>query len=333
MAMIDVEAKLGELAAGQWGLFTTPQAQDVGVSRAQLSRLAIAGALLRLAHGVYAQRGSTDTRLLDLRAAWLATDPTRTAGERLADGADGVVVSHASATAIYGFGDLTADRHEFTTARRKQTRRDDVRFHRTTLTSDEVTIHDGLPVTTVEHTIVDLLSDGHDGEHVAAVLADAVRARMVDTDQLAEALMPFAARFGQDNGDGRGALTHLLDLGGAQDQVVAGELAAVARSQNQTLAELVGGWLTTQSTMARLAAAGQALQAASLPHIDPAILDAINSATRLDPAMLEAVAQAGTVSGRLDPQATPTIASAQRAALARAEARSPDERAPSETET
>jgi hypothetical protein len=250
MQAVEVEVVLAELAAGQWGLFTAQQARQVGVSRVRLSRLTQAGALLRLAHGVYALRGAAGGRHLELRAAWLGVEPSHAASDRLTDGASGVVVSHASAADLYGFGDLDADRHEFTASMRKQTRRPDVRFHRAFLSATEITLRDGLPVTTPGRLIMDLLADGHDGGHVAGVLADAVRARAIVVADLPERLAPFAARFGHDAGDGQGLVDELLDLGGVLDLVVADQLSDIARADNKSLAELVSTAVGSQALAA-----------------------------------------------------------------------------------
>ena len=235
---IGAELALAELSAGQWGLCTAPQARNAGVSRRQLVRLAEVGLLRRLAHGLYALRGAgAEDRLLELRAAWLGLEPTRTASERLADGPAGAVVSHASAADLYGFGDLTADQHEFTLSQRKQTRRLDIRLHRGTVGADDITLIEGLPVTKPERIVVDLLKAGHDGEHVAGVLAGAIRARSIDIGQLAPRLAPFATRFEFAAHDGRGLLGHLLELGGVSDQVLADELISIARAGNSSLTE------------------------------------------------------------------------------------------------
>src|SRR3954452_18018961 len=101
MQAVEVEDVLAELVAGQWGLFTAQQARQVGVSRVRLSRLTPDGALLPLAHGVYALRGAAGGRHLELRAASLGVEPSRAASDRLTDRASGVVVSHASAADLY----------------------------------------------------------------------------------------------------------------------------------------------------------------------------------------------------------------------------------------
>lgn len=230
MRAVEVEQVLAELGSGQWGLLTAVQAQRRGVNRPRLGRLVEAGVLVRLTHGVYALRGSMAAGPVELRAAWLALDPTRPAADRIADGAAGAVVSHASAAVLHGLGDLDADRHEFTAPVRKQTRRAELRLHRGRLADDEVTLHEGLPVTTVARTIVDLVAAGHDGGHVAGVLASAVRARRVDPAALAPLLAPHAARFGLPRHDGPALVAHLLDLGGVTEDVDADRVAAAARS-------------------------------------------------------------------------------------------------------
>jgi len=239
---------LADLAAGQWGLFTAPQAQHAGVSRVRLSRLTQAGVLVRLAHGTYALRGATSADRLELRAAWLGLDPTRLANDRLDDGAARAVVSHASAADLYGLGDLDADRHEFTTPSRKQSRRPDVRLHRGVLDAGDVTLHDGLPVTTPERVVVDLLAAGHDGEHVAGVLASAVRDRRVNLSRLAPRLTPFSARLGLPSRDGRRLLEHLLELGGVTELIAAERLAEAARASNRTIGDLLDSTVNTRAS-------------------------------------------------------------------------------------
>jgi hypothetical protein len=237
---------LAELASGQWGLLTTPQAEHVGVSRVQLSRLTQAGLLHRLSHGIYALRGAETSEHLEVRAAWLALDPTRMASDRLKDGPTGAVASHTSAADLYGFGDLDADHHEFIVPARKQTRRPDLRLHLGSLRDDEITLIDGLPVTKPARIVIDLLTTGHDGEHVAGVLAGAIRARAIDVSQLAPCLAPFAARLGFAAHDWQGLLDHLLELGGVADQVFADKLVEAAQASNNSLAEWLNSSVTSQ---------------------------------------------------------------------------------------
>lgn len=214
-------AVVSQLAAGQWGLLTTAQAQRVGVSRLQLARLADAGVLERVEHGVYATTAVANEHQT-LRAAWLALDPARTAEERLADPITAGVVSHTSAAALHRLGDLLDDTPEITLPERKQTRRG-TRLHRAVLTDADVTIVDGLPTTTEERTVADLLRDGHDGEHIAQILGEGTRRGVIDLEDLAVRLESSARRYGQP--DGRALVEHLLDLVGLSPAALVRELA------------------------------------------------------------------------------------------------------------
>ena len=201
--------RLAEVAARQWGLLTTRQSGLAGVSAQSVAKLADNGILERLSHGVYRLAGAAPDPRDELRAAWLSLDPARTAGERLNDDPP-EVVSHRSAAAVLGYGDLDANRHEFTVATRRQSRRPEIRFHRGTLAAGEWNIVDGLPVTTATVTIRDLAGARLDGDHLAGVLRDAVLAGGAHPHDLAAALRPHAHTYGAPLGDGRELVRRLL---------------------------------------------------------------------------------------------------------------------------
>src|SRR5664280_1845313 len=197
--MTNVVARASHIAAGQWGLLTTAQAVHEGISRLQLARLADAGVLQRVGRGVYATTSSAGEHL-SLRAAWLALDPAHTAELRLVNPIAAGVVSHASAAGLHQLGDLLDDQHEFTLAQRKQTARGGIRIHRGDLLEQDVTVVEGLPVTTVERTIADLLRAGHDPEHVAQIIGQGARRGVIDLTDLAVHLEPLARRHNQPDG-------------------------------------------------------------------------------------------------------------------------------------
>lgn len=194
---------LEELGASQWGLITTAQAQAYGVSRVTLGRLREAGMVHPLRRGVYALPSSGQGPLQDLRAAWLATNPAVLAEDRFqrtGESFDEVVVSHLSAAAVHGLGDVMPTHHEFTTPRRRTSSHPDVVFHRRTLDADELSIVDGLLVTSIERTVTDLCGPGVDLDHFAEVVRDALAHGYVDTHRLADALTPGAKRLGFSTG-------------------------------------------------------------------------------------------------------------------------------------
>jgi hypothetical protein len=202
--------RLADIAADQWGLVTRRQAERSGVSRATLQRLSAPGAPLdRVAHGIYRLAGAPIPDHVDLRAAWLQLAPDLPAWERRPEE---WVVSHRSAAALYGLGHLPADRHEFTVAGRKQSRRPDVRLHHRRLDPSEWARLRGLPVTRPSRIAADLLLDGEEPEAVAHVVADALRGAYDDPGTFSETLAPLAVRFGLRRGDGFALLRWLLDL-------------------------------------------------------------------------------------------------------------------------
>lgn len=201
------------IAEEQWGLCTRGQALDAGVATSSLARLLRDGFLERVAHGVYRVRGGAEPDHVQLRAAWLQLDPAVPAWERLRDPAV-ALVSHASAAALYGVGDLQADIHEFTLPKRHQTRRPDVRIHRGEVPGKYRIVIDGLPATRAARMVGDLLGDDIEPSsvaHIAAVVID----RVLDyPSNVAECIAPYASRFGFRRGDGPALLDHLLTLAG-----------------------------------------------------------------------------------------------------------------------
>ena len=222
----DAMRLLEELSTSQWGMVTTAQAAAHGVPRLDLSRLCQSGHLERLAHGVYRDAGAPSEEFESLRAVWLAADPSHTAEQRLRDLSGGVVVMGASAASLHGAGDLPADRHEFSAPVRRQTQRREVSYRRRQLEPTDVTIAHGLPVTTIERTIADLVEDRTDLSLVGDVLRAAARSRRLDTDRLAELLAPLSARNHLRKDDGHALLRHLAALAGLDTASLVEEISA-----------------------------------------------------------------------------------------------------------
>ena len=189
MRSSEVLLHLQELTADQWGLFTTAQAKQQGIIGTELSRAARAGHIEPIIHGVHRLVGTPSDEYESLRAAWLGTDPGRPAHERL-DDENGVVVSGATAAWLHGIGDLPPEPYELSSPTRRQSRRADLRFRRRFIPQDARTMVEGLPVTTVEQTIGDLVRDRTDNSLVIDCLLDAFDRGQLRTDVLATALDP-----------------------------------------------------------------------------------------------------------------------------------------------
>lgn len=216
---------LAEVTAHQWGMVTSAQASVHGITRLDLSRLAEAGHLKRLAHGVYMDSGAPGDQFDDLRAAWLTTDPKIMGEARIKDRENGVVVAGSSAARLHDIGDLWADRHEFVSPKRRQTQRTEMRYRRRALDPADVTLVEGLPAMTMERTIADLVEDVSDLSLVADVLRDASLSRDLNLARLRERLAPLAERNGFTRGDGAALLDRLLQIAGIDPDSVARRLA------------------------------------------------------------------------------------------------------------
>lgn len=176
--------KLGAVAERRWGLVTTTQAEEAGVSRKQLSRMASSGALERVAHGVYRMAGAPPQDNGAVYAPWLAlggaTNP------RTESGVASVVAAGVTAAVVHGLGDFFLDGFDFIVPARRGTRLPGVRLRVRRLTMGEVVPVEGLPALTVERMIADLIDLRIDRSLVAGVVRDAVRAdKLVAPDRLA----------------------------------------------------------------------------------------------------------------------------------------------------
>lgn len=203
-------AKLGEIAERRWGLVTTAQADDAGVSRKQLSRMASNGALERVTQGVYRMAGAPPHQHEAIYATWLALGGSTS--RRTPAGVAPVVASGQTAAVIHGIGDFLLDGLDFIVPSRKGTRLPDVRLRIRALTRSEVIPVDGLPTLTVERTIADLVAIGTDTSLVADAVRDAVRSGKLTTpNTLTTYLSPVAQR---QRTDGLSLANDLFNLAG-----------------------------------------------------------------------------------------------------------------------
>ena len=169
------------------------------------------GTLTRVAYGVYRITGAPIHPHEELRAAWLALDPRRSAAERLASTDLGGVVSHRSAAWVHELGDIDADVKEFTVSARRRTRRPDHRFHIGCVAMGEWTRVGGLPVTNPLRTIADLAADRLDGGHLAGILRDTLDKGKASRGDIENVLEPHSRRYGLRRHDGQLLVEHLLD--------------------------------------------------------------------------------------------------------------------------
>lgn len=155
-ARIAIKA-LADITADQWGLVTTQQAENAGVGRLQLSRLANAGLFRRVRQGVYFDAGAPEDRLTNLRAHWLALKPGVLAFERVREPHLGAVVATTSAAWVYQAGSFMPAPYVFHVPERIQNSSKIVKLRMRRYKTEQIEIHNGLPITSPTQTVIDLL--------------------------------------------------------------------------------------------------------------------------------------------------------------------------------
>ena len=174
---------MNELSASE-GVFTTAQAMRLGIPRNVLAKAREAGKLVRIAHGAYRMAGTPASQLDELTAAWKLTDPAKMTHERVpVDAWDGIAVAGNTAASILGIGDFYLSPYRILAPRRINSRNVETRFGVRDISRNEVSFASGIPVTSIERTLVDpslvedALSDarekGLDEERLIRLAADA----------------------------------------------------------------------------------------------------------------------------------------------------------------
>jgi predicted transcriptional regulator of viral defense system len=140
------------LAEENDGLVTAAQARALGITDSVLARLTQRGKLERVARGVY-------------RIPYFPADPLSQYREavlwaRASHGPEQVVLSHETALGVYGISDVNPERVHLTVPKRARLRRQKPKWiviHRSDLPSSDLTTHEGLPVTTVAKSVMDVM--------------------------------------------------------------------------------------------------------------------------------------------------------------------------------
>ncbi|MEJ2267085.1 MAG: hypothetical protein P8X95_26880 [Anaerolineales bacterium] len=163
--------RLYEIAESQAGYFAAHQARQVGFTWERLSSNAKNGRFLRVAQGIYRLAHFPGSPYEDLVVAWLRT------------GKDSVI-SHESALALYNLSDVLPGKVHVIVPRTASRRRRGIRLHTSRLNPDDVTVREGLPVTTVPRTIADVILSGLADEHIKNAIHEALQRGLVTRENL-----------------------------------------------------------------------------------------------------------------------------------------------------
>jgi predicted transcriptional regulator of viral defense system len=151
-------ASLYALASMQSGYFTTAQAKEHGVSWRALTHHAARGRFRRVRRGLYRFRDYPSSPYEDVVAAWLAI------------GAERTVISHDTALDIYDLTDVIPRSVHLIVPRAQRGLHPPagVTLHTTMvpLGDDEVTVREGVRLTTPERTLLDVAEAGTAPEQV-----------------------------------------------------------------------------------------------------------------------------------------------------------------------
>jgi predicted transcriptional regulator of viral defense system len=157
---------VSDLAGRQRGVVSVAQLRALGAGRSAITRRVQAGQLHRLFPGVYAVGHATLAREGRRLAAVLACGP-------------GAVLSHRSAASQWGL--LRTDQTRIdVTALRGRHGAPGIRLHRSrSLDAQDTTNHEGIPITSVSRTLLDLAATVRSTE-LERALAQAERLRVYD---------------------------------------------------------------------------------------------------------------------------------------------------------
>ncbi len=140
------------LAEQNDGLVTAAQARALGIADSVLARLTQRGKLERVARGVYRIPYFPADRLSQYREAVLWAHASH--------GPERVALSHETALGVYGLSDVNPSRVHLTVPKHARLRRRKPKWiviHRGDLPPSDVTTHEGLPVTTVAKSVLDVM--------------------------------------------------------------------------------------------------------------------------------------------------------------------------------
>jgi very-short-patch-repair endonuclease len=167
-----LDARVAELAEAQYGAVTRQQLRDLGVGDTGIRERVRTRRLHRLHRGVYAVGHS----VLPAKGHWMAAV--------LACG-EGAALSHVAAAAHHQLRASSATLIDVTVRTRAGRRAPrGVRLHRSgRLSEEDVTVREGIPVTTVARTLLDL-ADVLSTQALTRVIAEADYLRLLDMTAL-----------------------------------------------------------------------------------------------------------------------------------------------------
>lgn len=167
--------ELFALAEEQDGLFTSKEARSLGIQDSVLVRLRQRGRLERRSRGVYRIVHYPAERLAQYREAILWAQAS--------NGPERIALSHETALLLYEISDVNPPRVNLTipvSARMRRVHPKWIEIHRADLAAEDIQLHEGMPTTTVERSILDVLAATHRSDFARQAITDALRKGLLD---------------------------------------------------------------------------------------------------------------------------------------------------------
>jgi predicted transcriptional regulator of viral defense system len=170
--------ELYALAEEHDGLLTSKDARARGIRDSVLVRLAQRGRLERMSRGVYRIAHFPADRLAQYREAVLWAQASH--------GPEHIALSHETALLLYGISDVNPATVHLTVPRSARMRREHpkwVAIHRADLSPQEISQHEGVPVTSIERSVMDVFSTTHRQDIARQAITDALREGLLNMSQ------------------------------------------------------------------------------------------------------------------------------------------------------
>jgi len=170
--------ELVSLAEEHDGLVTADHARQAGFTDSVLARLVQRGRIERTSRGVYRVPYLTPGRFSQYREAVLWARANR--------GPEQVAISHSTALAAYEISDANPPGIHITVPKAARLRRQKpkgVVVHREDLSAEDITIHEGMPLTTIARTVADLLKSGERIDLIRQAISDARREGFIEESE------------------------------------------------------------------------------------------------------------------------------------------------------
>jgi len=170
--------ELVSLAEENDGLVTADHARQAGFTDSVLARLVQRGRIERTSRGVYRVPYLTPGRFSQYREAVLWAKANR--------GPTEVALSYTTALAAYEISSANPHSIHITAPRAARLRRQKPKgiiVHHEDLMTEDITVHEGMPITTIARTVADLLKSGERVDLIRQAISDARREGFIQASE------------------------------------------------------------------------------------------------------------------------------------------------------